>query len=66
MISVVKELIAVCILASISITVTAVTQSQATSARLSHSYQLGNYGQYSMQYKSVEATTEVRIASCLK
>lgn len=55
----VRAILAACIIASICIEIEGVTQQSAT-ARQSHTYSLGQFGQHSMQYQSIDATTEVR------
>ena len=57
-----EALLAACIVAMICITTDGVNQ-QSALMRQSHTYSLGTYGQHSMQYQSIDATTKVR--SCL-
>ena len=57
--SIMKALLAACIVATIWMTTDGVNQ-QSANLRQSHSYSLGSYGQHSMQYQSIDATTKVR------
>jgi hypothetical protein len=45
---------------SMCIVVDSVTQQLAVNTKF-HSYALGSYGQYNMRYKSIEASSEVRM-----